>query len=84
MLIDTYTYADGALRLTRHGDKAGGTVLMHVPSGTQLDVEDHYTEGLTNNLEALFDGGGDTPAQAFNCCAALYDRLDLVLPPEAM
>jgi hypothetical protein len=45
-IIDTTLYANGALRLSRHGAGRGGNVLVHVPSGKQLQIEDadgaHY------------------------------------------
>lgn len=31
-------YADGALRLTDHGPRGGGLVLVHTPSGRQVDL----------------------------------------------
>lgn len=31
-------YADGALRLTDHGPRGGGLVLVHVDSGRQIDI----------------------------------------------
>lgn len=37
-LLDPILYADGALRLTDHGPRGGGLVLVHVPSGRQIDL----------------------------------------------
>lgn len=56
-MTDILLYANGALRLTRHGDRAGGTVLMHVPIGFQFDVPDDETAFLVRDVEAaLLDG----------------------------
>lgn len=38
--IDITLYANGALRLSRHGKGRGGNVLMHVASGRQVNVSD--------------------------------------------
>ena len=39
-IIDTTLYANGALRLSRHGAGRGGNVLTHVPSGEQVSIPD--------------------------------------------
>lgn len=39
-IIDTTLYADGALRLSRHGAGRGGNVLMHVKSHRQIELSD--------------------------------------------
>ncbi len=36
--IEPTLYANGALRLTDHGPKGGGVVLMNVPTGKQVDL----------------------------------------------
>lgn len=46
-IIDTTLYANGALRLSRHGAGRGGTVLMHVPSGKQIDVPAEIEDAVT-------------------------------------
>lgn len=48
-LLDPILYADGALRLTDHGPRGGGLVLVHVPSGRQVDLE-HTDAELANYL----------------------------------
>lgn len=37
-ILDPILYADGALRLTDHGPRGGGLVLVHEPSGRQVDL----------------------------------------------
>jgi hypothetical protein len=39
-IIDTAIYANGALRLSRHGAGRGGNVLVHVPTGQQFPIQD--------------------------------------------
>jgi hypothetical protein len=39
-ILEPILYANGALRLTRHGAGKGGTVLVHVPTGRQVDIPD--------------------------------------------
>ncbi len=73
--FDTYLYANGALRLTRHGDRAGGTVLMHVPSGQQFTVPDYRTNGLMTSVEDSIDNPALDPAKAaFDMLAGFYRK----------
>lgn len=37
-ILTPILYADGALRLTDHGLRGGGLVLVHVPSGQQVSI----------------------------------------------
>lgn len=37
-ILDPILYADGALRLTDHGPRGGGVVLVHVASGRQVTI----------------------------------------------
>lgn len=62
--LDPLLYCDGKLRLTRHGDRAGGTVLMHVPSNLQFDVPDDQTPLLVSDLEGLLLDG-EEPERAW-------------------
>lgn len=39
-IIDTTTYCNGELRLAKHGAGKGGNVLLHVPSGRQIELTD--------------------------------------------
>ncbi len=39
-IFEPTLYANGALRLTRHGPRGGGNILMHVPSGRQVEIAD--------------------------------------------
>jgi hypothetical protein len=50
---DSYLYANGALRLTRHGDRAGGTVLVLTTCGKQFSVCDAETRDLTDEIVKL-------------------------------
>jgi hypothetical protein len=52
-IIDTTLYADGALRLSRHGAGRGGNVLMHVASGQQCNVTDRQLEIVERRLADL-------------------------------
>lgn len=55
-IIDTTLYANGALRLSRHGAGRGDTVLQRTDAtGFAFTVPDAMTEGLANNLEALLE-----------------------------
>jgi hypothetical protein len=42
--IDTTLYAGGELRLTDHGPRGGGIVLLHVASGRQFDLPYNYPD----------------------------------------
>lgn len=53
--LDPILYANGALRLTRHGKGRGETVLMHVPSGRQFSVPDSETRDLADEITRKFD-----------------------------
>lgn len=52
-IIDTTLYADGALRLSRHGKGRGDTVLTHTPTGKQFTVDDAETKDLADEIEKL-------------------------------
>ena len=73
--FDTYLYANGALRLTQHGDRAGGTVLMHVGSGAQFNVPDNRTRQLAVEIAdwLLFEFD---PERTFVVCRAIYTDLN--------
>lgn len=43
-------YADGALRLTDHGPRGGGLVLVHVPSNRQASFERGDREAVDKYL----------------------------------
>lgn len=45
-IIDTTLYANGALRLSRHGAGKGGNVLVHVASGQQVEITDEGAERI--------------------------------------
>lgn len=49
-IIDTTLYANGALRLSRHGAGKGDTVLVHVPSARQTIFVDEDTEHVISYL----------------------------------
>lgn len=49
--IDTTLYADGALRLARHGAGKGGTVLMLTATGEQVDIPDHIERDVVAYVE---------------------------------
>lgn len=59
--IDTYNYLNGELRLSIHGARRGGNVLMHTPTGRQTKVYDTavpHLSSLARNIddsEAVFD-----------------------------
>lgn len=69
-------YANGALRLTRHGPGRGDTVLMHVPGGFQFDVPDDETVFLVRDLEAVLLGG-DTADEAWTGLRQLYRQKEI-------
>lgn len=55
---DTYNYANGRLRLTRHGDRAGGTVLMLIGhDGAQFSVPDNETRDLVDEVTDMLACG---------------------------
>lgn len=75
-ILEPILYANGALRLTRHGAGKGDTVLVldlgHFTD--QLDVPDDLTTPLQNNLEGfLADNPGAKPVSAFAAMCRLYD-----------
>jgi hypothetical protein len=49
-IIDTTLYANGALRLSRHGAGKGDTVLTHVASGRQSRIVDEDTDTVVQYL----------------------------------
>jgi hypothetical protein len=74
-IIDPILYANGALRLTRHGAGKGDTVLVLELGGSvrdQLEVADDLTEPLQSNLEGLLEDGR-SPVSAFAALTRLYD-----------
>lgn len=42
-ILEPILYANGALRLTDHGPRGGGLVLVHVPTGEQVDIPNDYS-----------------------------------------
>ena len=57
-IIDTTLYANGQLRLSRHGAGRGDTVLMRTDAtGFQFTIPDNLTEGAINEIEAELDDG---------------------------
>jgi hypothetical protein len=49
-IIDTTLYANGALRLSRHGAGRGGNVLVHVASGRQVQLTDVTADEVDRTL----------------------------------
>lgn len=48
--IDISNYANGRLRLSRHGANRGGNVFMNLVTGEQCDVDDKTAEIIDNIL----------------------------------
>ena len=44
-------YADGALRLTDHGPRGGGLVLVHTASGQQCTIDPDFKREAERRLE---------------------------------
>lgn len=57
-IIDTTLYANGALRLSRHGAGRGGTVLHLIETGEQLDIPDEIDKQVVTYVEADAHFGG--------------------------
>lgn len=55
--IDTYNYFNGELRLSRHGARRGGDVLMHVPTGRQLTLHPSNVRATMRVAERLQRAG---------------------------
>lgn len=51
-IIDTTLYADGHLRLSRHGASRGGTVLLRTWDGKQATFADEDTAPIAALLDA--------------------------------
>lgn len=68
-LIDTTLYADGALRLSRHGAGKGGDVLAHTATGKQLELPDN-NEAAAIIADEL--ANGYEPVAIFNEVARRY------------
>jgi hypothetical protein len=49
-ILEPILYANGALRLTRHGAGKGGNIFMHVPSGQQVEVSDRVADNIDQAL----------------------------------
>jgi hypothetical protein len=49
-ILEPTLYANGALRLTRHGAGKGGNVLVHIPTGRQCNVSDHIAVSIDRVL----------------------------------
>lgn len=45
-ILEPTLYANGALRLTRHGTGKGGNVLVFVPTGEQCEVSDKHVDTI--------------------------------------
>lgn len=71
--IDTTLYADGALRLSRHGAGKGGTVLLLTATGAQVDIP----EALERDVVAYMEGDirlGIGAETAFNMAKHYIDE----------
>lgn len=55
--IDTTLYADGALRLSRHGAGKGGTVLMLTATGEQVDIPERFERDVIFYFEQDLNDG---------------------------
>lgn len=68
--LDPILYCNGKLRVTRHGDRGGGTSVVFVDPGDgfaypqQFDVPDERTEGLLAALDAAQNAWNE-PAYVF-------------------
>lgn len=62
--IDITLYANGALRLTRHGRGRGGNVLMHAPTGEQCDVNDSHADTIDTILSDPDSSSARSPENA--------------------
>lgn len=61
-ILEPTLYANGAIRVTRHGDRAGGTVILRTDETRfQFSVPDALTEGLVNNLEGMIADNTPVP-----------------------
>ena len=72
-IIDTTLYANGALRLSRHGAGKGGDILVHTATGKQLELPED-SDAAAIIADELANGYG--PVAIFNEIARRY-RLTL-------
>ena len=52
-ILEPTLYANGALRLTRHGAGKGDTVLLYTPTGEQFTVPDGETRDLEQEIDKV-------------------------------
>jgi hypothetical protein len=71
-IIDTTLYANGALRLSRHGAGRGGNVLMHIASGAQCVIDDLWLNNVTRRLEGMSGDFALHVEEDFNDIVRLY------------
>lgn len=85
-ILDPILYADGALRLTDHGPRGGGLVLVHVPSGRQIDLKhtdaDLANYRITNMIQLGWRDGPIFDMVAFYERTHYIDTLELSAPSK--
>jgi hypothetical protein len=70
-ILEPILYANGALRLTDHGPRGGGFVLVHAPSGRQCSVSDTIAEIIDRSLS----GEPVDPSRPFDPLA-YFERIE--------
>lgn len=70
--IDTTLYANGALRLTRHGAGRGGNVLLLVNNGNGRTEQCELTDAKADELEAGFLQSGSAPIAMFDVIRSIH------------
>jgi hypothetical protein len=58
-ILDPILYANGALRLTRHGKGRGDTVLVHAPSGLQVAIPEPEVRDVERVLDSKITDSAD-------------------------
>jgi hypothetical protein len=54
-IIDTALYANGALRLSRHGAGKGGNVLTHLATNSSVEISDEGAERIDEVVRNMID-----------------------------
>lgn len=70
-IVDTTLYANGALRLSRHGAGRGGNILVHTASGQSVDLKDKDASVVDERIKGML-GKGSSETAVFNYFAFVY------------
>jgi hypothetical protein len=64
-ILEPILYANGTLRLTRHGRGKGGNILMHVPTNSQCEISDKGVEQIDEVVQNMKRVHSDRSAAMF-------------------